>query len=43
MKDSGVVEPAAFLDNPKVLDNRSCGNMGDYNLWYVHIFDLLLI
>ena len=45
-KGCGVVEPAALPDNPNVvLDNRTCGNMGDYNLWFVYVlvFNLPLI
>ena len=38
-KNCRVVEPAALPDNPNVvLDNCTCGNMGDYNLWYVLVF-----
>ena len=35
-KDIGVVGPAAVPDNPNVvLDNCSCGKLGDYNVWQV--------
>ena len=42
-KDCGVVEPAALSDNPTLSFNCTCGNMGDYNLWYVFVFNLPLI